>query len=140
MSNSKKITIVAALLIAVVAIPLFAQLAGLWAGTGEGSCYVPSTGTIPKIIYPWQQWKGTVTSRTFYGEWVDKLGNRGIFRGTFEPVSVPEAAVCKGEWAFGNQIMGKFIMRFDVIKKTCQSEWSGRSSNCKGTMKGSKIK
>ena len=89
MSNSKKLLIVFAVILAVGATPLFAELDGTWEGYGDGSCYAPD-GT---LIYPWQTWYGDVLNGTFEGVWEDWDGNYGDFHGGiiyfYTPVEPP---------------------------------------------------
>ncbi|TKJ43644.1 hypothetical protein CEE36_02880 [candidate division TA06 bacterium B3_TA06] len=130
MSNSKKLLIALAVILAVGATPLLAQLEGPWAGNGEGSCKTPTGIT----IYPWQEWDGFVENGAFDGSWWDG-DNGGNFHGDIISISTPvppaephDVAYCEGTWTWvndeGEEIsMGQFWMNFDLLYGTCEGEW-----------------
>jgi hypothetical protein len=78
MNRPQKILITAlAVVILLGAAPAFADLDGVWAGEGEGSCCAPDN----TIIYPWQIWEGEVAEGVFEGEWYNDDGSHGGFSG-----------------------------------------------------------
>lgn len=126
----------------VAAGPIISNLSGYWAGKGKGSCHPPGA-----TIYPWQNWKGAVTNdeKTFYGEWYDKLGNTGSFKGIVDFISIT-TAVCKGEWVWDNPsgtkpVTGTFQMTFYIHTGSCKGTWNSvyPSTTAKGTMVGKKV-
>jgi hypothetical protein len=144
MSNSKKLIIALAVILALGATPLAAQIAGTWEGTGRGSCY-PHPGT---VIYPWQNWTGEIplTQDVFSGEWWDANDNHGIFKGEIEWTSVI-VAICNGSWYWFDPTGtaepvygGDFEMKFYVCERTCTGTWTSIwPSPEPGTMKGWKV-
>lgn len=128
------------------ATPLFAQLAGVWEGTGTGNAY-PHPGV---VIYPWQNWQGEIpaTQDVFTGEWYDSLGNHGIFKGEVEFSPIPEIAYAKGSWYWYDPTGtadpvygGDFEMTFWFLNERCNGIWNTiwPSSSDRGTMKGYKV-
>lgn len=124
------------------------QLLGTWAGEGKGCCY-----PYPEyVIYPWQNWKGTVyypedaEKPVFEGEWYDEDGNHGTFFGNNYPTPIEEYYLFKGEWTWFDPasktaepvVGGKFEMKFHFIVGTSsgfwQTEWPSPSEE--GTMQG----
>ena len=151
MSNSKKLLIAAlAVIFLAGATPLTAQLAGTWAGEGEGWCPFP----VPypsEYMKPWQNWKGFIPNSedVFTGEWWDGDNKRGNFKGEIIFIS-PEDAYCKGEWTWLDErfyppreyYMGPFSMKFKLVEKLyCYGEWQGHlpSGIYSGTMEGKKV-
>lgn len=146
MKLSKTIALTLVLIAALGATSAFAQLAGTWAGTGEGCCYPRNN----LLIYPWQNWKGEIPNslNAFEGEWCDADGNYGIFKGTPVP-SIPEIAVFRGEWFWYDPLGtdepvygGDFEMIFYFMEKLyCEGTWDTKwPSPCpRGTMEGEKV-
>jgi hypothetical protein len=145
MSTPKKLLLTGlAVILLLGATPLAAQLAGTWAGTGEGCC-CPRPGV---VIYPWQEWKGEIPNSqdVFYGEWCDADGNHGRFEGKPIP-SIPEIAVFRGFWTWetpqGIFRGGEFKMIFYFMSSEpyCEGTWTSIwPSPCPpGTMKGEKV-
>ncbi|MBN2379653.1 hypothetical protein JXM67_07625 [candidate division WOR-3 bacterium] len=142
----KTILAVVALLLLIAATPVSAQIAGTWEGKGLGSCY-PHPGT---IIYPWQKWTGEIPNSqdVFKGDWWDQLGNKGIFKGEIDWVSIT-VAICKGSWYWYDPAGvsakpvygGDFKMTFYVFAGDCNGEWytDWPSPGVVGTMKGYKV-
>ena len=140
-------TIIITLVLVIGATSAFAQLAGVWEGTGTGNAY-PYPGV---VIYPWQTWKGEIplTQDVFTGEWYDDLGNHGIFKGVVEFSSIPEIAYAKGAWYWydptgpANQPVygGKFEMTFWFLEERCEGTWNSiwPSPGPPGTMTGWKV-
>lgn len=131
------------------AVPLSAQLAGTWAGEGEGWCPFP----VPypsEYMKPWQNWKGFIpnTEDIFSGEWYDGDGNQGIFKGEIIFVT-PEDAYCEGEWYWIDyrfdppqyHLMGPFSMKFKLEEAICYGEWQAHLPEgiFTGSMKGEKV-
>jgi hypothetical protein len=131
------------------ATPAFAQLYGTWAGSGDGYCFPPDT----KIIYPWQNWKGTIPDPSsgakfkFTGEWYDELGNSGRFVGSPVP-SIPEVTAFRGTWywydpsgASDPVYGGDFEMIFYFMKGYCKGTWTTiwPTPYKVGTMKGERV-
>jgi hypothetical protein len=150
MSNMKKIVLggLAVILLA-GATPAFAQVAGTWAGTGEGACSPPPTiVTADFPIYAWQQWIGEIpdSEDKFYGTWEDETGNYGRFKGMIT-FGTPTEVACQGSWTWFNTkvdppreyYMGTFWMRFHKEKLTCFGEWSTYFGNEGGTMEGGMV-
>ncbi|TKJ43648.1 hypothetical protein CEE36_02900 [candidate division TA06 bacterium B3_TA06] len=142
MSNSKKLLIAAlAVIFLAGATPLAAQLAGVWAGTGEGCCSPPGT-----TIYPWQTWKGEIPNSqdVFSGKWWDADSNRGTFHGKIIISSVTEA-YCEGIWNLDDPsgasiIGGDFKMTFYILEGTCEGTWiSIWPTALPATMRGWKV-
>lgn len=144
MPNFKKITLTALAVIFVAgAAPAFAQVAGTWAGEGEGSCSPPSG----IVIYPWQNWKGEIpdSEKKFTGEWWDEDGNQGSFFGELAPYATPETVIFQGIWTLDDPsgfscIGGKFTMNFYFNEDECEGTWnSGWPSGLPCTMWGEKV-
>ena len=148
MSNSKKLLIAAlAVIFLLGATPLAAELDGIWEGYGEGSCETPAG----IIIYPWQNWNGTVENGTFEGVWEDSDGNYGDFHGgiiyfyiSVEPPS-HTFAHCEGTWTWVRSEgtipieTGGFSMESNLDLETCEGEWSSCANSEFGTMWGYRI-
>ena len=119
---------------------LWPQLPGIWAGTGKGNCHPPGY-----TIYPWQKWKGEIPNSgdVFFGEWCDKAGEHGDFKGEVYYL-IPLQAVSIGKWSWDNpdvpsQAVGDFRMEFFLIEKNvCEGVWTSiyPSTSAQGTMKG----
>jgi len=144
--TKKTILIALAVILLLGATPAFAQLAGTWVGKGAGSC-CPYPGT---TIYPWQEWKGEIpdSQDAFKGKWCDEQGNKGIFKGEIDWISITEA-VCKGSWYWYDPAGisakpvygGDFKMTFYVFGGDCKGKWTSiwPSPSAVGTMKGYKV-
>ena len=129
------------------AVPLSAQVAGNWAGTGTGNCY-PRNNT---VIYPWHKWEGQIPNSqdVFSGTWSDALGNNGIFKGKVEFTPIPELARAKGSWYWFDPLSpsnvpvygGDFEMDFWFTMNKCNGTWTTiwPSSSAVGTMKGERV-
>jgi hypothetical protein len=132
------------------AVPLFSDadvipvISGTWAGEGAGWCNPPKT-----TLYAWQEWKGIVTKdmKTFYGEWGDKLGHHGKFKGEIKWISLT-TAVATGIWTWDNnpggvvKYDGKFQMTFQIFGKECKGTWDSiypSTSPVKPHMWGKKV-
>lgn len=146
MRNSKKLIIALAVILAIGATPIAADLDGIWEGYGEGSCETP-TGI---IIYPWETWNGTVENGTFEGVWEDSDDNYGDFLGSITHFYTPEPptytfAHCEGTWTWVDPEgaapteMGDFSMEFNLGLDTCWGEWLPYTNAQGGTMWGWRI-
>ncbi len=125
-----------------------AQLLGIWAGEGKGSCYPYSDCE----IFPWQNWKGVVyypddaKKPVFVGEWFDAEGNHGTFFGKNYPTPIEEYYLFKGEWTWYDPasktaepvVGGNFEMKFYFIAGTSSGFWDTEwpSPSEQGTMWG----
>lgn len=147
MKLSKIVAMAAVLVLALGATSAFAQLAGIWEGTGTGNAY-PHPGV---VIYPWQNWKGEIPNSqdVFTGEWYDANGNHGIFKGEVEFSPIPEIAYAKGAWYWYDPLGpstqpvygGDFEMTFYYLDGRCNGIWNTiwPSTSAQGTMKGWKV-
>ncbi|MBN2379647.1 hypothetical protein JXM67_07595 [candidate division WOR-3 bacterium] len=145
----KIILATAAVVLLIAATPLSAQLAGAWAGEGEGVCSPPPFWTSDFPIYAWQNWKGEISEdeNAFFGEWYDMNGRHGRFKGEAF-IASPTEVVFKGVWTWiydacdppKEYEMGTFWMKFHKVKLTCYGEWVQKYSGEDGTMKGKKVK
>jgi hypothetical protein len=147
MSNSKKLLIAAlAVILAVGATPLFAELEGTWAGDGRGFIVDPS-GIPSDTVYVWQHWEGTVRDGDFWGEWSDADGHHGKFKGGIILMSITEA-YCEGEWLWIDDSVEPPVIRlrgsFDMIfryrddDETCSGNWYYNNVQ-HGNMRGRRI-
>jgi hypothetical protein len=143
----KKILAITALALLLVSTSLSAGLYGVWEGKGSGNCY-PHPGV---VIYPWQQWKGSVYDSPdgdailFTGEWYDANGNTGIFKGKVEYSPIPELAIANGAWYWYDPTGisdpvygGDFKMNFRYLDGKCEGNWKTiwPSTSAVGSMKG----
>lgn len=127
----------------IAAAPSINPLIGTWAGEGKGWVNPPGT-----TLHAWQNWKGEITKdgKTFYGEWYDKNGNHGEFKGAVDWTGIT-TAYAKGEWTWNNPIgiphvAGKFIMKFSPYSKHCKGTWDSiypSTGPCKPVMEGKKV-
>jgi hypothetical protein len=152
MRNLKKTILGAAVLVLfTAAVPVSADLVGVWAGTGTGNCHPPGT-----VIYPWSVWEGKVyvsevqNITIFEGSWEDELGNHGTFRGRVLPLSpAPDEKICIGRWTWYDPegvsaepvVGGQFRMVFHPEEAVCEGTWKSKwpSSSEVGTMEGQQI-
>lgn len=152
MNNKKMAALAIAVFLLLGITPIYAQIAGTWAGTGEGWCPFP----VPypnEYMKPWQNWKGSIpnTQNVFSGEWYDGDGNQGTFKSEILFVT-EEEAYAGGDWYWiDNRFdppvyrwMGPFSMKFKYPpygRIHCYGEWQGHipSGIYSGTMKGRKV-
>ncbi len=158
MRVSKKIILsVLAIAILLVASPALAAVDSRWEGEGKGVCYPPFPTPDIHPIYAWQDWNGEIKEsldqanlKIFSGDWRDKKGNHGTFKGKVEYISITEA-YCKGTWTWVYETpaairvykMGNFIMKFHMSTGKCSGEWyieDEISAEPRGVMKGYLIK
>lgn len=138
-----------AVIVALSAAPLSAQVAGTWMGEGKGVCSPPPFWPTDIPIYAWQKWTGEIpdSENSFKGEWHDETGKFGHFSGKIIAESINEV-YCEGKWTWvygpdtdppQEYVMGPFKMWFHKEKLICHGEWSTSYSNEGGKMWGGMV-
>ncbi|GEM_PF-609789 len=154
MKNIKKIVLsLLAIGLLLGATPALANLNGPWKGDGKGVCSPPPGVPNEFPIYAWQSWEGKIEDigpdefgKVFFGNWKDKTGNYGSFKGKIIWMTQTQA-YCEGEWTWVYETlefikvyeMGRFTMTFEhfpVETPYCYGSWSSKYGNEDGAMKG----
>jgi hypothetical protein len=138
------LAVLAAVLV-IGAVPLTAQIAGPWEGTGTGICQPPFPSP-SKAMGPWREWSGEIPDdeATLSGQWHDAWGFQGSFYAE-STIGTPTEAVFTGTWnvfAPDGTVyeMGTFYMHFPYAGRACHGEWwIYAEDNPKGTMTGWRV-
>lgn len=143
----RKIALAAIVVVAFLgATPAFA---GYWSGTGS---YVPWTEPDGNVVYPWNEWYGSLIDGSFNGNWEEnnpKYQGGGVLYRTFTGsiisyyTSVDGGDTyghCEGEWSRSHdgwyQACGWFTMEFNLTDGTCEGKWASYDKTAKGIMTG----